>query len=209
MATKLSIFNDALRAIGDLRLVSTSDDIEARYALDDAWVNGITYVFTEGLWNFASKTAKITYNSGLTPIPGFSYGYDKPADWLRTIVIAPNSLFDTEIFYRDEGGKFYSNSTEMYIRYISNALAVDGSVTTWPATFARMVSAYLAAEAGERISGSAEKGAELKAAYKDALAKAKNIDALDQAKLLLRPGNWLRAMSGRSNSRDRGPLSGY
>ena len=36
MATKLSLFNDALRAIGDIRLATTSDDVEARYVLDDA-----------------------------------------------------------------------------------------------------------------------------------------------------------------------------
>jgi len=208
MATKLSLFNDALRAIGDIRLATTSDDVEARYVLDDAWVNGLAFIFTEGLWNFAAKTSSIT-GTTVGAIPGFSYSFTKPPDWVRTIVISTNSLFDTEATYRDENGKFYSNWDTLYIRYTSNTLAADGSISSWPTMFCEVASAYLAAECCEKITGNAEKADKLRLAYKETLASAKNKDAMDQPKIIPRLGNWARSMNGRSSTRDRGPLTGY
>jgi len=209
MATKLGIFNDALRAIGDLRLASLTEDVEARYVLEDAWEDCVEFIFTEGLWNFATVTEKITDDGAGTPIPGFSFVFDKPASWVRTITISPTSLFDVEANYRDEGGKIYANFDELYIRYISNEKAADDEMASWPPTFAKLAGAYLAKECAERLSGSSEKAAGLAEEYKKTLASAKNKDALDQSKMILRPGNWLRAMRGSSQVRDRGPLSGY
>lgn len=210
MATKLGILNDALRAIGDLRLTSLTDDVEARYVLDDAWDEAVLFCFTEGLWNFATKTEEITADDQLEPIPGFTYAFNKPDNWLRTITIAPTSLFTEEAVYRDEGGKIYANIETLYIRFISSALADATGAAQWPTSFAKVVSAYLAQECAERISGSNTEGDRLAAQYKAILASAKNKDALDQSKMILRPGNWVRAMRGTpSGTRDRGPLSGY
>lgn len=209
MANKLSIFNEALRAIGDLRLSSLTEDVEARYVLDDAWEDCVEFVFTEGLWNFATKTEVITADPGQTPIPGFSFTFDKPLHWLRTITVAPNSLFTEEAVYRDEGNKIYSNWDTLYIRYISREKAVDEQVENWPPTFAKAVAACLAQECAERLSGSGSKAEALAAEYKEVLASAKNKDALDQSKVIFRPGSWVRSMRGSSMIRDRGPLSGY
>lgn len=209
MATKLSIFNEALRAIGDLRLASLTEDVEARYVLDDAWEDCVEFVFTEGLWNFATKTDIIYADPGQPPIPGCTFTFDKPVGWVRTITISQTSLFDAEVNYRDENGRIYANFDTLYIRYISKEKAVDEEVQNWPANFAKLVAACLAKECAERLSGSGEKGAALAADYKDVLASAKNKDAMDQSKMILRPGNWARAMRGTGQIRDRGPLSGY
>mgnify|MGYP007007273168 CR=1 FL=1 len=102
-------------------------------------MNGLAFIFTEGLWNFAAKTSSIT-GTTVGAIPGFSYSFTKPPDWVRTIVISTNSLFDTEATYRDENGKFYSNWDTLYIRYISNTLAADGSISSWPTMFCEVAS---------------------------------------------------------------------
>lgn len=60
MATKLQIYNEALRHVGDLRLATLTDDVEARYSLDDAWSRAIEKSFTQGLWNFATRTEQLT-----------------------------------------------------------------------------------------------------------------------------------------------------
>lgn len=209
MATKLSLYNEALRAIGELRLSSLTEDIEARYVLDDAWEDAVEFVFTEGYWNFATMTEVITADTGQTPIPGFSFVFAKPTHWLRTITISPNSLFDIEATYRDENDRFYANFDTLYIRYISSEKSADNHISSWPPSFARVVSACLAKECGARISGSESKAEGLDEEYTKALATAKNKDALDQSKMILRPGNWLRAMRGGHSNNDRGPLSGY
>lgn len=209
MATKLSIYNEALRAIGDLRLSSLTEDTEARYVLDDAWEDCVEFVFTEGLWNFATKTQEISAVSGGVTIPGFSFVFNKPAGWVRTITIATTSLFDMEAVYRDEGGKIYSNFEKLYIRFISSDLSDDSDIASWPPTFARLVAACLARECAERLSGSSSKAEVLDNQYRDILASAKNKDALDQSKIIFKPGSWSRAMRGASSVRDRGPLSGY
>lgn len=209
MPTRLGIYNEALRAIGDLRLSSITEDTEARYVLDDAWEDCVEIMFTEGLWNFATKTQLITADAGQPPIPGFSFTFDKPLNWVRTITISANSLFTEEAVYRDEGNKIYSNWDELYIRFISSEKAVDDQIPNWPPTFAKTVAMCLAFECAERLSGSSSKAEALGAQYKDALANAKNKDALDQSKMIFRPGNWVRSMRGSSMPRDRGPLSGY
>lgn len=209
MPSKLGLFNDALRAIGDLRLSSLTEDVEARYVLDDAWEDCVEFVFTEGLWNFATKTEVISADTGQPAIPGFTFTFDKPLYWLRTITVSPNSLFTEEAVYRDEGNKIYANWDTLYIRYISREKAVDEQVENWPPTFAKAVAACLAKECAERLSGSGGKGEALAAEYKEVLASAKNKDALDQSKVIFRPGSWVRSMRGSSMIRDRGPLSGY
>jgi hypothetical protein len=209
MSSKLSLYNDALRAIGDLRLSSLTEDTEARYVLDDAWPDCVEFMFTEGLWNFATKTQVINADPGQPVIPGFSFVFDKPLHWVRTITISNNSLFTEEAVYRDEGNKIYSNWDELYIRFISSEKAVDDQVVNWPPTFAKAVAACLARECAERLSGSGAKAEALDAQYKDVLANAKNKDALDQSKMIFRPGSWVRSMRGSSMIRDRGPLSGY
>lgn len=209
MPSKLGLYNDALRAIGDLRLSSLTEDTEARYVLDDAWEDCVEFVFTEGLWNFATKTQVINADPGQPAIPGFSFTFDKPLYWLRTITISTNSLFTEEAVYRDEGNKIYANFDELYIRFISREKAVDDQVPNWPPTFSKAVAACLAWECGERLSGSGSKAEALEASYKVFLASAKNKDALDQSKMIFKPGSWVRSMRGSSMIRDRGPLSGY
>lgn len=209
MASKLGIFNDALRAIGDLRLASLTEDVEARYVLEDAWDDCVEFIFTEGLWNFATKTEVITADPGQPPIPGYTFTFDKPQYWIRTITISQTSLFDIEANYRDENNRIYANFDTLYIRYISRERAVDAEIPNWPPAFSRLAAACLAKECATRLSGSEGKGEALAAEYKDILAAAKNKDALDQSKMTLRPGNWIRAMRGTGQIRDRGPLSGY
>lgn len=209
MATKLSLWNDALRAIGDLRLASLTEDVEARYVLEDAWDGVVEFMFTEGLWNFATVTQAITADLGTPPIPGWDYTFDKPVGWLRTIAVSITSQFSEEALYRDEGGRLYANVDTLYIRFISNAKAVDDQISNWPPSFANAVSAYLAKECAGRLSGSDSKAEDMAVNYKIALASAKNKDAMDQAHVYLRPGNWIRAMRGSASTRDRGPLSGY
>lgn len=209
MATKLSIFNEALGAIGDLRLSSLTEDTEARYVLDDAWQDCVEFVFTEGYWNFATKTEVITADLGQIPIPGFSFVFNKPLYWLRTITVSNTSLFDDESNYRDENNRIYSNFDTLYIKFISSERAVDSEVENWPPTFAKLIAACLAKECAERLSGSGAKAETLAADYSAILASAKNKDALDQSKIVFRPGSWARAMRGSRLNRDRGPLSGY
>jgi hypothetical protein len=209
MPTKLGIYNDALRAIGDLRLTSLTEDTEARYVLDDAWEGAVRFVFTEGFWNFASATEEITADPGQTPIPGFNYVFNKPANWLRTITVSDNSLFSDEALYRDENTKIYANTDTLYIRYISAARAVDDQVTNWPETFADTVGSYIAMLCAARLSGSKSNADALMKIYKETLASAKNKDAMDQAKVMFKPGSWVRSMRSVASNRDRGPLSGY
>jgi hypothetical protein len=209
MPTKLGIWNDALRMIGEHRLVSLTEDTEARYVLDSAWDDAKMFVFTEGLWNFATKTEEINADTGQTPIPGFAFVFDKPLYWLRTISISQTSRFDTEAIYRDENNKIHANVDTLYIRFISYERSTDEQIENWPPSFAKAMSAYLANTCAVRISGSKSDADALRALYRDALASAKNKDALDQAQMFTAPGNWIRAMRGSSSRWDRGSLSGY
>src|SRR5688500_18698404 len=86
MATQLGVWNEALRFLGQPALATTTDDIEARYVLDGAWVEAINFVLRQAPWKFALKTSSIVGSTSGT-ISGYTHAFTKPADWLRTHAI--------------------------------------------------------------------------------------------------------------------------
>lgn len=194
MATKLDVYNDALRRLGDLRLASLTEDVEARYVLDGAWAQVVEMSLTDAYWNFATKTVALEADDPPDGIPGFYYSFTKPADWLRTVKAYPDERKMVELDYADESGKLYAGQESMILRYVSKAPAATPE--SWPAMFADVVAARLALETCERLTQNSGKFDTLYKLHKEALATAKSRDALDQSGIRLRSGSWVRSMRG-------------
>lgn len=206
MPTQLEVYNDALRKLGELRLATLTDDVEARYVLDGAWPAAVELSVCDGYWNFATKTVELVSDSAIDEIPGYASGFNKPADWLRTIKIYPDANKVEELDYADEGGKIYANQGSLILRYLSRDPAQN--LSTWPVYFTQVVAARLALEVCDRITQSGSHFEKLYKLHKELLASARNKDALDQPSVRFRPGSWVRAMrksrSGRANETVRG-----
>ena len=207
MADKLTIWNKALRLIGEGRLTATDEDIESRYVLDDAWPTIALDGLARGDWNFAMKTAELTASTTTTVIPGYDFAFDHPADWLRTIAynfVADFTnvfFFDTELDVVEERGSWFTNSENFFVRYISTDYVQDANLTIYPPTYVEFVSALLARDICERLTQGTSKIQYLDGQIETRLRKAKSNDARNLKEKPVRPGKWIQGLSGQGNRR--------
>lgn len=145
MATKLQIWNKALRLLGLPRLESVTDNVPTSYELEDAWPNTVLEVFEAGEWNYATKTVS-SVGSTSGHISGYAYAHTKPSGWLRTLQVCASSDFSTADEFRDEGGYLHSNTETIYIRYITENNAEDADVANWPPSLTDLIATRLALE---------------------------------------------------------------
>jgi hypothetical protein len=206
MATKLGLYNQALTEhLEERRLVSLTENREARRVMDDVW-DGPTLgaCLSAGLWNFAIRTAMYEASPSISPDFGYSYAFDKPTDWVRTVGIASDEMFSQPLIeFNDETGFWFANLDTIYVRWVSNDTDYGMNLAGWPANFERYVAAALAAAACGRITGSRGDKQAIAEDVKRLLSTAKNTDAMDEGAKFAPTGTWARSRSG-STRRDGG-----
>jgi hypothetical protein len=184
-ATRLSLYQDALRLFGDARLDLIVDDVEARYALDDAFEGAVDFCLRAAAWRFALKTQPLV--SGGSPLPGFTIAYSQPADWLRTHALFLSIVeLERPVDIREQGIGFSSNDPDVQIRFVSSDYAnpeLPGN--PWPEHFAKAVSAQLAFQVCDRLTNSAAAGVRMTQVYGSLMSEAILHDALPE-------DDWLR-----------------
>jgi hypothetical protein len=196
MADKLIIYKLALNHLGkDANALSSLTDVhEGRYQFDAVWSAVVQEAFNEGDWNFAKAAVSLTRNVLETATLGYTYVYDYPADWERTISVSSMPDFYSEFYdYTDQGGFLHSNSDPLYLRYVSAAKQADDQVSTWPTMFFRYVAVKLAFEACLKLTGSTSLYEALMDRQKKALRQWKSVDARNEPNKRPLPGSWLRA----------------
>ncbi len=152
--TQISVYREACRLLGDYRMAALTDDTPTRYAFDDAWDRVVEYVLRAAFWKFATKTTTME-ESTVPPVPGFTFAYDLPCDWLRT-----HALFfvdggrETPFDARHQLEQIHTRKADPYIRYVSNDFA---DPELWPEHFAQAVAARLAFDCAERVTGNPAK----------------------------------------------------
>ncbi len=198
-ATKLSQYNAALRHLGDIRLATITDDVEARYILDDAWETATTFVLRQAAWRFALKQSLLTASG--SAITGYTFQFPYPADWLRTHAVFLYSATgnrECPVDFRERGSAALSvNVTNpVYMRYVSNTF-LDPALASnpWPEHFAQVHAVYLAFSVAERVTGSTRAATEMSQLFASLLPEAVAVDAVDEDPWLphQRSGVFLRA----------------
>lgn len=179
MATVLSIYNASLRMLREGRLSATSDDIPARYLLDDAITDVKEVVLEKGQWNFASRSTSVAGSASSNR--GFSYRFTKPTDFVRLIAISESSSYYPPAEKYDEDATYwYSNATTIYITYVSDDASYGGDLTKWPESYADVVAACLAVEIGPTLTKSEAIIKRCEAIYEQALQFALAKDAINR-----------------------------
>lgn len=178
--TKKSIYQDALRLLADARLDTIVDDVESRFALDDAYADSVEFILRHAPWRFALKTAALVTTSG--PLPGFANAFAKPTDWLRThalFVLA--GTIERPVDVREQGLRFSANVETVYIRYISrDFLNIELAGNPWPEHTARALAAYLAFQIAERVTGERSAPGRMSQVFAQHLGEAEQRDALPE-----------------------------
>lgn len=205
MATKLGLYNNALMAMGERSLSSISEAVESRRVLDEIYDEVVADCLEEADWNFAMETVKLDADTGVTPEFGFSEVFAKPTDWVKTSQISADEYFSTPLLqYYDDAEIFWSSdTTPIYVRYVSNDTGLGMELSRWPAAFRRYVELELASRIADRLSMG--QGSAVDAKRDRARKNAKNRDAMNEAQPKFAPeGSWGRSRTGRISADDRG-----
>ena len=202
MTSKLTLYNGACAYLGERKLTALAngqmEGRPARYELDTAWDRGAVKACLEaGAWKFATRSMSYTAAPSITPEPGFTYAFDKPTDWVRTMAVCTDAYFTQPLLaYTDEAGYWFADLDTLYVRYVSNANDYGGDMSLWPQSFIKYVGLYLAAEVVMPLTGSRAKLEDIEVLKKAALLDALSKDAMAGPSVIPPAGSWVRARSG-------------
>jgi hypothetical protein len=205
MATKIQLYNGALRILGERKLASLTEASEARRLLDDVYDEGAVRACLEsGMWNFAIRSVEAAYTPSVAPDFGFSRAFDKPTDWVRTIALCSDDRFRSPLDatqYSDEAGYWFSDHDTLYIRYVSDDSSYGGDLAGWPMSFTKFVQAHLAFEIAPKLTPAATALSNVAQIRAKALHDARNKDALNEGAQVPVTNSWVRSRMGRSMRR--------
>ncbi len=195
MASQIAIANRALTKVGEARILSMSDDVEAARVVDSLWDIVRDAEFRIRKWKFTLARASL---AALVSVPdwGFDYEYQLPADCLRVLQVGEyypgGSLSDyrnaDESEWKVEGRKILTNeAAPLKIRYIARI----EDTGAWDSAFTEAFACRLAAEVVERLTQSNTKKETAWGEYKQAVAMAIRADAIEAAPEPLPDTEWV------------------
>lgn len=192
---QLGLYQGALTLLGDRGLGASglAEDRDARYALDDVWAGPPTIIdrcLEMGLWRFAKRTQSLT--QAVTPSVGFTYGFTRPADFIRPYAFWTDSSRNVPLReYDAEGAVWSANQPGIIVEYISNGGSYGGNLALWPTSFAAYVEATMARLGAPRIKSSSL--LEMQKEESRRLADARSHSAMEGPAKQKPMGNWVRA----------------
>lgn len=211
MATKLSLFNGALTALGNNRVSDTGEPVESARELVAAYDQVVAECLSVGSWNFAIETVKATSDTGVTPAFGFTEVFAKPTDWVRTIAISEDEYFSLPLLsYYDDDNFWSADYSPIYIRYVSNDTGLGLDKSRWTPLFSRYVELELAARVCMRLTQNGALAEKIEKDRDKARKRALNQDSMDQPQPVFPPpGSWNQARGGRIGRGDRGSRNSF
>lgn len=197
MASQVEIANRALTKIGEARILSLSDDVEAARVIDSLWDIVRDAELRARNWNFSIARASL---AALVSAPswGFDYQYQLPSDCLRVIqageyfpgVSMTNYRSRSDADYQIEGGKILTNlGAPLKVRYVSRV----EDTGSWDGAFVEVFACKLAVEVCERLTESTSKRQLAWDEYQAALRAAVRSDAIENPPEPLADDTWVLA----------------
>jgi len=205
MATRQQLYTGALYELGS-RKVLTTENVEARRALDDVYDEVVAECLEAGSWNFAMETVQLDADTGVTPNFGYTKVFAKPSDWVRTYAISGDEYLHYPLMqYYDDSNFWSADTTPIYVRYVSDDTGLGLDLTRWPTSFVRYVELELAVRVCMRLTQDKGLWDMLEKKRDKARKNAKNKDAMDEPNPKFKPaGSWTESRYGRSGWGDRG-----
>lgn len=204
--SRLLLYNEALRICGERKLASLSESREPRRLLDEVWdADGVKRCLEAGQWNFAMRAVQIDQDTAVDPQFGYTYGFSKPTDWVRTAAVCTDErLSNPLIDYKDEADYWYADLTPIYVRYVSNDDSWGGDFSKWPGSFSQFAAAYFASRIIFKLTSDKERVLLVKRELRDSKRDALNKDAMNDPTTFPARGSWSRARAGQGSRRDGG-----
>lgn len=195
MATKLGLYNGALRHIKQRRLSSLTDAVESRRTLDDVYDGSIAYLLSEGLWHFASTTVSIEPDPDVEPEFTYSYAFAKPDDYVRLMTISGvEAMYPTLDDFEETQDYWLANVNPLFVTYVSDDTSFGNDLSKWPPAFERAMELDLATRIAPLLSAlPADEVNNLEKRARIALSNARSKDAVNQPVKRPPPGRLVRA----------------
>jgi len=195
MASQVEIANRALTKIGESRITSLADNVEAARTINQMWDTVRDAELRSHNWNFSIARVSL---AALITVPAFRYAYEfeLPSLCLKVIQVGEyypgpsmsNYRNAPEAPYQIEGRKILTDyPAPLYVRYVAS---IDDT-GLWDSSFTEAFASRLAAEACERITQSNTKKQTAEADYKRAISDALRADAIENPPDPLPDDSWV------------------
>lgn len=209
MATRLSLYNGALRLLGQGALAGLDEEVESRRLLDGEWQDGLVETcLAAAQWRFATRTVKLAPSTSIEPDFGYRHAYPLPEDHVRTTgVYSDEHQRHPHLAYRFEAGYWFSDLEPIFVAYVSNAPEYGGDPAQWPKGFERFVVARLAEGIALALTGDEKKEQMAFQRSRLRFLEAAATDAMEGPTQPTPAGSWVRARSGGRRGGDRGSRS--
>lgn len=179
-ASRLSIYNGALRWLEEQKLANLKEDREPRRYMDDEYEENNLFCLADGNWNFAMRFVKLSPEKSIIPNFGFNFCYKKPGDWNHTFQISGNEGFDPLLrLYNDQNGYWFANTGLLYAKYVSEDPNYGLNAALWTPAFIQYVEARLAWLCAPRLKQKAKLLDRLDSLVKRVRAEAISTDSQD------------------------------
>lgn len=201
MASRVDIANLTLTKLGSAsKITSLTDNSVAAIAINSVYEMVRLAELRGNHWSFALKRAAIPA-SAVAPAWGYAAAYPLPSDFLRLVQANEFYLVPALYDYNTADASAYSIETNadgvqsilcdygspLKIRYVWDATD-EG---TYDPLFNISFAARLAYETCEQITGSNNKREQAKADYKEAIAMARKVGAIEKPPALIGSDSWI------------------
>ena len=206
MATdQKSLYDGALRMVGERKLARLDEDRGPRYLLDDVWnEDAIKACLEAGEWAFATRTAAIENDNSVAPDFGFAFGFEKPTDWVRTAGISLDEYFHEPLTrFRDEAGFWWLDNDLVYVAWVSDDASYGRNYSLWPMSFVNYVESYLASKIIPSIANATTTVDQVERKMEKLLTQGKGKNAITRPTKQMPPGSWTSSRRGRWSDKYR------
>lgn len=189
MATETDVCNDALvQILGEKRISSggfATPTNERERVANESFASVRDAELRGNFWNFAMEWTDLAPDVWDGNVD-YSYRYSWPADCLRIFDVSETRHFEVA------GNKIYTNvGTEINVRYVKR-ITIPNS---WDALFRPVMAAALAKVFCMRLTGLRPKLADAKDAYREAMGKAVQADAIENPTRAFAESDWISVRS--------------
>ena len=195
--TKLQLYKRAVLHCKQTPPTSLTENIEARRLCDVHYDDVVAWMLEGGFWRHAMRSVEITENTGVTQAFGFEYAHDVPIDFVKLHTVSSSGTFSPPLDGMDggdayllEANYFWTNTTPLYLRYVSNDSQYGTDLTKWSERLSEAFSLELATRICSKLTGSGSLADSLKTEAARAIKMAGTLESLQQPTNPLRTGRW-------------------
>lgn len=184
MSSYVAIANLAATTIGTAaRLTTPGDDTTLGRAVASVWEIERQAALRDGAWNFAMRRANLPQLAE-APVNGFSARFELPADCIRLIEIYELRRDEWQV----EARAINADTTgPLKIRYLADI----AEPAEFDPLFAKAFALRIACAIGNRIAGSSFKEELNWEKYRQALAEARRVDAMENPPIQQAESSWI------------------